>query len=77
MRKMEIPEIIKRHILWAKGLEGGQPADLGLRDLRNYKLDRVNLKKAKLAGANMSNCSIRQADRATATCSRSCSTARI
>ena len=36
-----------------KSLKGGQPADLGLRDLRNYKLDRVNLKKAKLAGANL------------------------
>ncbi len=62
MRKLEIPEIIKRHILWVRERTGGAPADLSLRDLRNYKLDRVNLRKAKLAGANMSKCSVRQAD---------------
>ena len=40
MRKLEIPEIMKRHIFWIKGGERGQPADLSLRDLRKYKFDR-------------------------------------
>jgi len=62
MRKLDTPEVIKRHILWIRDLKGGVRADLSLRDLRRYKFDRVNLRKAKLAGANMSKCSVRQAD---------------
>ena len=62
MRKLEVTEIVKRHIRWVKGVRGGQPADLSLRDLRPYKFDRIILRKAKLAGANMTRCSMKQAD---------------
>ena len=59
MRKLEVTEIVKRHIRWVKGVRGGQPADLSLRDLRPYKFDRIILRKAKLAGANMTRCSMK------------------
>lgn len=62
MEQQELKEIIEKHGKWIRGEEGGERADLSLRDLSRKRLDRVDLRMANLEGADLSDASLEGAN---------------
>jgi len=55
MTPAELVEILYKHEEWLKGKRGGVCANLALQDLCGLSMPAVQLRKAKLTGADMSN----------------------
>ena len=57
MDSNELKVIMKKHLKWLNGKEGGEKADLSHADLRE-----ANLREANLRGANLREADLREAD---------------
>ena len=59
---MELKEILKKHLAWLCGENGGERADLRDADLRGADLRDANLRDADLRGANLLSADLRGAN---------------
>lgn len=55
-------DILEKHDMWVKDIEGGKRADLWKADLREANLQGANLREADLQGANLEGSNLQEAN---------------